>query len=167
MSSEEEEVFDQHVAQDGNGLSALDIGCGTGELANSLSARGYNVLGIDCAETAVSLASSRYRDVTGLAFECRNVEDDQWAATLPSYDLVTSRLSYAFVQNKNEFLKRVKDHLAPGGIFYVMTPLADRLPHSRRYIGLTAEETEELCRGWTKVKEHDLDAQHACYALTL
>lgn len=53
--SEEETTFDQHVGR-GIGLTALDIGCGTGGFARFLREHGYSVLGVDYAEAAVSRA---------------------------------------------------------------------------------------------------------------
>ncbi|MFE4337375.1 class I SAM-dependent methyltransferase [Streptomyces sp. NPDC056831] len=109
VMSEEQTVFERHVGT-GDGLSALDVGCGTGEFAAYLNERGYNVLGVDYAETAVSLARSRYQGTSGLSFQCWNAEGEEWA-TLPVYDVISSRLSYAFIQEKGEFLKMVRDHL--------------------------------------------------------
>ena len=165
VTSEEEAVFGRNVGT-GDGLTALDVGCGTGGFAKYLSEQGYTVLGADYAETAISLAISKYQQTPGLSFQKWNAEEQQWGK-LPTYDLITSRLSYAFIQDKTELLKNVRDHLAPRGIFHVMTPLADKLPPSRRGIGVTAEEVEELCHGWTEIKECTLDSQHACYTLTL
>ncbi|MGW2748066.1 class I SAM-dependent methyltransferase [Streptomyces sp. NPDC001450] len=165
VTSEEEAAFERNVGA-GDGLTALDVGCGTGGFAKYLSEQGYTVLGVDYAETAISLANSKYRETPGLSFQHWNAEGRKWEK-LPAYDLISSRLSYAFIQEKAEFLKNVRDHLSPGGVFHVMTPHADRLPPPRRGIGVTAEEVEELRHGWTVVKEYDLDSQHVCYTLTL
>ncbi|MGW1657777.1 class I SAM-dependent methyltransferase [Streptomyces atratus] len=117
-------------------------------------ADGARALGVDYAETAISLARSRYQGTSGLSFQCWNAEGDEWA-TLPLYDVISSRLSYTFIQEKEKFLKDVRDHLVPGGSFHVMTPHAVRPPPERRSAGITAAEINELCHGWTAVKEHD------------
>ncbi|MFJ8856453.1 class I SAM-dependent methyltransferase [Streptomyces sp. NPDC102437] len=161
---EEETTFDQNVGR-GIGLTALDIGCGTGGFARFLRERGYSVLGVDYAEAAVSRATSRSQNTTDISFQCWNAEGGQWTG-IPTYDLISCRLSYAFIQNKTQFLNNVKTHLPTGGVFYVMTPLSDNLPPERRRTGISAEEIEELCDGWTAVKETELDIHHACYALT-
>ncbi|MFB7957860.1 class I SAM-dependent methyltransferase [Streptomyces sp. NPDC056045] len=162
--SEEEATFDQNVGA-GNGLTALDIGCGTGGFTRFLRERGYSVLGVDYAEAAISRAISRSQNTHKISFRRWNAEGDQWAE-IPTYNLISCRLSYAFIQNKTQFLNNIKTHLPTNGVFYVMTPLSDNLPPERRGTGISAEEIEELLDGWTAVKETELDTQHACYALT-
>ncbi len=52
------------------GVSLLDVGCGSGEIAAWLAARGYEVLGIDYAAPAVALARQRHGTQGGrLCFE--------------------------------------------------------------------------------------------------
>jgi len=51
------------------GTTALDIGCGSGEIAAWLAARGYDVLGVDFAEAAIDRARVVHEGVPGLAFE--------------------------------------------------------------------------------------------------
>ncbi|MFF9908765.1 class I SAM-dependent methyltransferase [Streptomyces olivaceus] len=165
VTSEEEVAFNLNVGP-GDGLSALDIGCGTGGFARFLRERGYSVRGVDYAGAAISLAQSRHEGIAQLSFDCWNAEERHWKG-IPSYDLISCRLSYAFIQEKGEFLNNVRGHLSPGGVFHVMTPHADRLPPTRRDIGVSAEEVKELCMDWNSVKEYDLDAHHVCYTLTL
>ncbi|AUA07948.1 hypothetical protein CFP59_00033 [Streptomyces malaysiensis subsp. malaysiensis] len=47
-----------------------------------------------------------------------------------------------------------------------MTPLAGQLPHTRRGIGITPKEAEELRHGWYAVQEYQIDSVHTCYVLT-
>ncbi|MFE4873442.1 class I SAM-dependent methyltransferase [Streptomyces sp. NPDC056682] len=166
LMSEEQQLFEHQVGTaDTAGLLALDIGCGTGEFARYLSACGYDALGVDCAPTAISLASTRYDNIDNLSFRHWNAESEEWD-TLPRYAVITARLSYAFIQNKTQFLEQIRKHLVPGGYFHVMTPRAEHLPPERRNTGITAAEITELRAGWARVREHDLDAQHTCYTLT-
>jgi cyclopropane fatty-acyl-phospholipid synthase-like methyltransferase len=55
------------------GAAVLDIGCGSGEIAAWLAARGYDVLGVDFAESAIAKAKSTYQDAPGLAFEVADI----------------------------------------------------------------------------------------------
>ncbi|MGW5818075.1 class I SAM-dependent methyltransferase [Streptomyces noursei] len=164
VSSEEEAAFIRNVGP-GNGLPALDIGCGTGGFAKYLRECGYTVLGVDYAKEAISTARERYQKYAELTFRKWDAESDEWG-DIPTCKVISSRLSYAFIQRKAEFLNNVKKCLSAGGIFYVMTPHADQLPVERQSIGATAEEIEELCHGWTSVKVHKVDSQHFCYTLT-
>ncbi|MFI5690071.1 class I SAM-dependent methyltransferase [Streptomyces sp. NPDC051636] len=165
VTREEGGAFDLNVGP-GEGRSALDIGCGTGGFASFLRDQGYLVTGADYSEAAISTAVARYGSTASLSFRCWNAEADSWAA-FPRHDLISCRLSYAFIQGKGKFLRSVKSHLSPGGVFYVMTPHSDKLPPARSDIGVSVEEVEELRFGWSSVKEWILDAQHVCYALTL
>ncbi|MEU4755481.1 class I SAM-dependent methyltransferase [Micromonospora tulbaghiae] len=165
VTSEEAVAFDLNVGE-GEGRSALDIGCGTGGFASFLRERGYSVTGVDCASEAISTATARHGSTSALSFRHWNAETDSWAE-FPAHDFISCRLSYAFIQRKVEFLRNVKSSLSIGGVFYVMTPLADKLPPDRSGIGISAEEAEELRCGWNSVREWELDAQHVCYTLTL
>ncbi|MEW2709491.1 class I SAM-dependent methyltransferase [Streptomyces albidoflavus] len=165
VTNEEGTAFAANVGP-GGGRSALDIGCGTGGFASFLHDQGYAVTGVDYAKEAISTAAVRYRSAPGLTFRHWNAESDSWEE-LPPHELISCRLSYAFIQRKAEFLENVKSRLSVGAVFYVMTPLADRLPPDRSGIGISAEEIEELRCGWNSVREWELDAQHVCYALTL
>ncbi|MBA2811565.1 class I SAM-dependent methyltransferase [Streptomyces sp. KM273126] len=165
VTSEEGVAFDLNVGP-GEGRSALDIGCGTGGFASFLCERGYSVVGVDYAGAAISTATTRHQSAAGLSFRHWNAEADPWTE-FPARDLISCRLSYAFIQEKSEFLRKVKSSISPGGVFYVMTPHSDKLPPERNGIGVSADEIEELRHGWTSVKEWTLDAQHVCYALTL
>ncbi|MFD4224722.1 class I SAM-dependent methyltransferase [Streptomyces griseus] len=161
---EEMATFDRRMGV-ARGRSALDIGCGTGGFARFLHSRGYSVLGIDYAESAISLADSQSAKKAEIRFKCRDAEEDTWE-DLPVFDLITCRLSYAFIQNKKELLHKVKNHLVQHGVFYVMTPIASSLPMGREETGITSEEIEELCTGWSTAENTEIDPQHVAYALT-
>lgn len=157
VMSNEQHTFERHVGPAAAaGLTALDIGCGTGEFAHYLTTCGYDVLGVDCAATAISRATNRYSDTANLSFRCWDAENEQWD-DLPQFSVITTRLSYAFIKDKTEYLKRVRTHLAPGGHFHVMTPRREKLPPERRNTGINETEVTDLCAGWAHVKRHELD----------
>jgi SAM-dependent methyltransferase len=62
------------------GEPVLDIGCGSGEIAAWLATQGYDVTGIDFAESAIARAKAAYGEPPGLRFEavdiCRDVPGD-------------------------------------------------------------------------------------------
>ncbi|MEU2395098.1 class I SAM-dependent methyltransferase [Streptomyces sp. NPDC007369] len=165
VMEEERELF-RRVVGHGSGRSALDVGCGTGGFAKFLTEVGYRVRGVDCSSEAIERARSNFSDIDGLHFACLNAEGDGWEG-LSAYDVISARLTYAFIERKSEFLKDIRDHLNPGGVFHVMTPLSSRLPENRSGIGITAVEVEELCQGWNSVHEYALDAAHVAYTLTV
>ncbi len=57
ISSQEMSSFLQY-ADPASPNTALDVGCGTGQLTRELWHRGYNVAGIDVAESAIMIAQA-------------------------------------------------------------------------------------------------------------
>ncbi|MDF3146260.1 MULTISPECIES: class I SAM-dependent methyltransferase [unclassified Streptomyces] len=152
------------------GARALDIGCGLGTHAAALAGLGYSTLAVDWAEAAVAATRDRYADLEPRLRVCRlDFEDATEVATrLPraGFDLVTMRLVLAFMADKRAVAERVRGLLAPGGTWVVTTPLADRLPRERRYIGVTAEDVAVVTEGWGRGEWYDLDAGGVrCFAL--
>ncbi|MGN9757947.1 class I SAM-dependent methyltransferase [Streptomyces sp. SD31] len=144
------------------GARALDIGCGLGTYAAALAGLGYDTLAVDWADAAVSATRDRYADLEPrLRVRRLDFEDaDEVAAALPraGFDLVTMRLVLAFMADKTAVAERVRGLLAPGGAWVVTTPLAERLPRERRYIGVTAEDVAAVTQGWGRGEWYDLDA---------
>ena len=70
-----EQALAEYLPQNGDGLRALDVGCGTGHHLRSLIARGFHVAGVDgsatmlgAARAAVPAAELHQADVAGLPF---------------------------------------------------------------------------------------------------
>ena len=98
----------------------LDLGCGTGEHARFLEARGYDVVGID--RSAAQLAAARQARAAAGRTGPRFVEGDLTALD----DLVKGRFGFAICLGNtlphlddetqlDAFLAGLRRHLAPGG----------------------------------------------------
>ncbi len=77
---EEFPVYIQDLIDDGSvpdSCSIVDIGCGSGFISAELSSRGYDVLGFDFAEPAISKAIKEYGQEEG------KLEFVVWDATVP------------------------------------------------------------------------------------
>jgi 2-polyprenyl-3-methyl-5-hydroxy-6-metoxy-1,4-benzoquinol methylase len=165
----EEQQLTRHFLGAGRGRPALDIGCGDGALARYLHADlGYRTTAIDCSFAALEIAQAEKDgndENEGPVFQQLDIETDE-SSVLPDagYALITCRLVFAFIKDKPAFLDRVRCLLPPGGTFWVVTPLAERLPEERKSIGITVQETELLTAPWSSVKSEDLDLMR-CYAL--
>ncbi|MFE5814524.1 class I SAM-dependent methyltransferase [Streptomyces sp. NPDC056479] len=143
------------------GARALDIGCGLGTYAAALAGLGYDTLAVDWSDAAVAATRDRYADLEPrLSVGRLDFEDAaQVRAALPraGFDLVAMRLVLAFMADKRAAGERVRELLAPGGVWVVTTPLAERLPQERRYIGVTAEDVAVVTEGWGRGEWYGLD----------
>ena len=85
------------------------------------------------------------------------LRDENWdvnrdiprSLTPGSVDLITCRLSIAYL-DQGRFTVDAARWLAPGGMFYALTPLhRDRVPAEGFHRGLTEDEIEGLAVGWS------------------
>ncbi|MFI9228657.1 class I SAM-dependent methyltransferase [Streptomyces rimosus] len=141
------------------GARALDVGCGTGELACYLHALGYSVLGIDYAPSAIDASRQAAAGLgAGIIFRLLDIEaPGPYFRPDPGFDLVTCRLSYAFLRDRDAFHHRVRRLLRPGGALCVMTQLVQHVPPHRRDIALDGREVKALTEAWGEVEESDTD----------
>jgi SAM-dependent methyltransferase len=97
--------------------SVLDVACGTGEHARLLSARGYDVDGIDINSEFVEIARAK---VPGGTFSTGDMSDFNLNRT---YDVVLclfSSIGYArTVERMRETVARLADHLSDDGLLLV------------------------------------------------
>ncbi|MFD9499895.1 class I SAM-dependent methyltransferase [Streptomyces sp. NPDC060035] len=168
LAPAETALLAQHLGP-GNGRPALDIGSGDGALARHLHHQlSYRTTGIDCAPSAVALAASQ--DTTSgpnPTWRCADITADGFNA-LPdlAYAAITCRLVYRWMDDKPAFLDRMRQLLAPGGCFWVVTEIEGRREDSNglERLGITGAEAEILTAGWSIVRIADLDVLR-CYAL--
>lgn len=133
-----------------------------GELARYLADSGYRVDAVDYAPSAITLATTHQgdsgasdRDVTYLCFDIeRDSLDD---LPHPAYDLITFRLSWAFVQDRTRVTNRLRERLRPGGALCIITPVATAVPDNKRDMALDEGEISLLCAGWSVAERYDAD----------
>ena len=94
---------------------ALDVGCGRGDLAGALLARGWRVAGVEPSGRAAAIAARRGIQVVGATLQ---------TAQLPvgAYDLVVFRHSLEHLPEPLEDLRRVREALRPGGRVVISAP---------------------------------------------
>jgi len=97
------------------GTRALDLACGTGDIAHRLAARGARTFGLDVTHRMLQLAGGRKRDGDPVAF----VTGDMMALPFPdaSFDLVTTGYGIRNVPAIEPALAEIARVLAPGGLF--------------------------------------------------
>ncbi|MFC9497713.1 class I SAM-dependent methyltransferase [Streptomyces sp. NPDC056982] len=149
VNAAEMRMLTEHVAPVA-GARVLDVGCGLGGYAAELVRLGCRTLATDWAVSSVAAVRDRYEGLLpGLSVQRMDFEDDEAVEVLPQagFDVVTMRLVFAFMGDKEAAAARVRRLLAPGGVWVVTTPLADRLS-KRRHIGITGEDVAGLLAGW-------------------
>ncbi|MFI8182823.1 class I SAM-dependent methyltransferase [Actinacidiphila glaucinigra] len=158
LTASERDLLAEHVPP-GSGSRALDVGCGTGELALHLAELGYAVDGVDFAESALERARARgHAAFEGVRWLYGDVEREVPAELDESgYDLVTLRLVVAVLRDRSRVLRRLTARLRPAGALVVITPLAVNTPEERRGIALDEDEIGALVEGWASVDRFDAE----------
>ncbi|MFB7852939.1 NUDIX domain-containing protein [Streptomyces sp. NPDC056053] len=160
LSDAEQALLAEHVPAPESGR-ALDVGSGTGELAVVLARMGYHVDAVDFTEGALVRARAEHPGVQGVRWLCLDIEHD----VLPSppegseggYDLVTMRLSAAFIQSRSRVLRALGAQLREGGALVVITPVVEHTPQERRHIALDKDELSQVTDGFEEASRFDVE----------
>ncbi|MFF7644062.1 methyltransferase, FxLD system [Streptomyces canus] len=153
----EKALLAEHVPAPANGR-AMDAGCGTGELAAYLGELGYLVDAVDFADSALARARADRADTVGVRWLCLDVaHDDPGELSEDGYDLITLRLVYPFLGDRQRVMHALAGRLRPGGAIVVITPLAAGTPADRRDIALDEDEVRVLTERWQTVERFDAD----------
>ncbi|MEV6566702.1 methyltransferase, FxLD system [Streptomyces kronopolitis] len=141
-----------------DGGRALELGCGTGELAAFLAELGYTVDAVDFAEGALARAQKERADTGRVRWWCLDIEHDEpTELSEDGYDLITLRLMFAFLHDRARVLHSLRARLRAGGALVVTTPVAATTPQDRRHIALDEEEISLLTEGWSRVERCDAE----------
>ncbi|MGW0798131.1 methyltransferase, FxLD system [Streptomyces sp. NPDC002692] len=144
LSTEEKRLLAEHAPAPEGGR-ALDVGCGTGELAAFMASLGYTVDGIDFADGALERARAEHEETPGVRWLCLDVENDDLEPLAgEGYDLITLRLAVAFFPNATATLLRLAELLTVDGRLVVITPTAEHTPAERRRIALDEDQIAVL-----------------------
>jgi SAM-dependent methyltransferase len=126
-----DELIDQacQVAGLGDGDRVLEIGCGTGQLTRSLTARGLYVTALEPGANLIALARQNLENATEVDFVNKKLED----APLPRehYRAVFSASAFHWVDPEVGWQKAA-DVLVPGGTLALVS-----------YFGLTEPRSEQ------------------------
>ena len=102
------------LANPAPGMTALDLACGTGDIAFELAERGAHVTGLDITHRMLQLAQQK----TGGPRRVRFVTGDMMALPFPdvSFDLVTTGYGIRNVPRIEPALAEIRRVLKPGGL---------------------------------------------------
>ena len=95
----------------GAGSEVLEVGCGTGQLTESLARYGFRLTAIDIGPSMITAARRRL-DGAALSFQVSSFED--FAAADASFDLIVSGTAFHWVDPEAMFCKPAR-LLRPGG----------------------------------------------------
>jgi len=102
------------LANPAPGVAALDLACGTGDIAFDLAERGAQVVGLDLTHRMLQLAQQKNRAGRAVRF----VTGDMMALPFPdgSFDLVTTGYGIRNVPRIEPALAEIRRVLRPGGL---------------------------------------------------
>src|SRR6185437_9786107 len=98
------------------GAAILDVCCGCGHVTEALTARGYNVTGLDSSQELLARASKLLPDTRFVISDVRNfVSAERFDGALSTFDSLNHLLSYADLAAAFRSVKRA---LKPGAPFF-------------------------------------------------
>lgn len=101
--------------------TALDVGCGTGDLVCALARRGVKSTGIDFASEMIDIAreNARREELTEAGFHCSSIFDFDMSGS--SYDLISANgfIEYISYEELDRFFDVAHQALDPQGSFVV------------------------------------------------
>ncbi|MGY5131922.1 methyltransferase, FxLD system [Streptomyces nigrescens] len=157
LRNSERSLLARHAPAPDDGR-ALELGCGTGELAAFLTELGYTVDAVDFAEGALARARKERAGAERVRWLCLDIEhDDPAELSDGGYDLITLRLVFPFLHDRTRVLHRLAARLRTGGALVVITPVVATTPEERRLIAMDEEEIALLAEGWSQVERFEAE----------
>ncbi|MFJ3877152.1 methyltransferase, FxLD system [Streptomyces sp. NPDC090077] len=158
LGEREQQLLAEHAPVPEGGGRALDVGCGTGELAAHLAGLGYTVDAVDLTDSAIARAREDHAAVEGVRWLQLDVErDDPAPLHEAGYDLITLRLVYPFLRDRGRTVHGLGERLRKEGALVVITPIVENTPEERHGIALDEDEITLLGAGWETVQRLDAD----------
>ncbi|MEU3904097.1 methyltransferase, FxLD system [Streptomyces goshikiensis] len=151
LAGDEKVVLQRHLplAEEGHDARALDVACGTGEVARLLAAAGYRVDAVDWADAALDRAEAM--EAGAVSYHRLDVTGGDLASLGPEgggYRVITMRRALAHLPDRTRTVAELASLLDPDGVLCVITPHADRHPAKLRGICLDDTEIDLLRGGW-------------------
>jgi|GEM_PF-2082079 len=106
--------------------TALDVGCGAGELAGQLSRRGIATTGIDGSTAAIVRAQANTAHITlehRPTFLVADINDLANNPTVTRYDTIWNKLVIAFIEERQRFFRSLGAHMNEYGWCVTISPV--------------------------------------------
>jgi 2-polyprenyl-6-hydroxyphenyl methylase/3-demethylubiquinone-9 3-methyltransferase len=130
------------------GLTALDVGCGGGLVAEPLARLGAAVTAIDADPKAIGAARAHAAD-RGLEIDYRQASAEELAAGGAQFDLVLALEIVEHVADRSAFIDSITALVAPGGLLILST-----LNRTMASLALGVAVAERVL-GWVEPGTHD------------
>jgi 2-polyprenyl-3-methyl-5-hydroxy-6-metoxy-1,4-benzoquinol methylase len=114
----------------------LEIGCGTGKNTEWLVTKGENIVAVDISDEMLTIAKQKVTDKS-VSFIKADVTEN-WGFTSETFDLVVCSLVLEHIENIQNIIKHIAEHLILSGVLYI-----GELHPYKQYTGSKAKfETE-------------------------
>lgn len=99
----------------------LDLGCGVGEDLATFANLGLRISGVDGSKIAIVHAK---KNLKALKIRPKTLAVENLSSFTPKqYDVYFSKLTFAFIKNKANFLKNIKQSMSSTSSFILITPV--------------------------------------------
>lgn len=99
----------------------LDLGCGTGTLTRMMSARGYDMIGVDVSEEMLEAAMEKdlaANEESKILYLCQDMREFELYGTVRAIVSVCDSMNYLLTyQDFVQVLRLANNYLDPGGVF--------------------------------------------------
>jgi 2-polyprenyl-3-methyl-5-hydroxy-6-metoxy-1,4-benzoquinol methylase len=131
----------------------LDIGCGTGQLGREFFHRGYTTLGIDSSSTAIKVAKDatifNENKVQYLQSSFEDFREKEF-----TFGLITCKYVFAFIEDRPQFLNKVRRLLSTDGVFIIISPDVDKVAAEKARIAVNNTAMLNLLEDVFKVESY-------------
>ncbi len=98
------------------GITLLDLGCGTGGVVNKIKHQFQTVVGMDISELSLSFAKGKNPDVSFIQSDLNDLKLDQKYSQITCIDVLE------YIEDDNSFIQKIHDALAENGTFILNVP---------------------------------------------
>lgn len=143
----------------------LELACGSGEITEILSKKGYQVTALDLSKEMVEQAKSKNKEHT-IQFYCQDMKDLSNLGTFSGILCLCDSFNYILEdQEVDAFFKEVSNHLKDNGLFFFDTHSLDRLDEFEEEYNETGSFDDDCDYQWSISSEEDLIYQDFAFYL--